>query len=75
MSWPPDQPGAPTRRDFAKLVENVQIGTGIPGGNDAKTSCTRRYKALQDMPPGFGVRSRVYSYRMVGLLLGNSSRL
>ncbi|KAF8962756.1 hypothetical protein BDZ97DRAFT_1092582 [Flammula alnicola] len=54
MSWPPDQPHAPTRRDFAKLVENVQIGTGVPGGNDAKTSCTRRYKALQEMPPGFG---------------------
>ncbi|KAF8199577.1 hypothetical protein BJ912DRAFT_1129641 [Pholiota molesta] len=54
MSWPPDQPTGPTRRDFAKLVENVQIGTGVPGGNDAKTSCTRRYKALQEMPPGFG---------------------
>ncbi|KAF9476684.1 hypothetical protein BDN70DRAFT_934821 [Pholiota conissans] len=54
MSWPPDQPTGPKRRDFAKLVENVQIGTGVPGGNDAKTSCTRRYKALQEMPPGFG---------------------
>jgi len=54
MSWPPDSSQGPTSRDFAKLVENVQIGDGIPGGNDAKTSCTRRYKALQDMPPVFG---------------------
>ncbi|KAF9565221.1 hypothetical protein CPC08DRAFT_684180 [Agrocybe pediades] len=54
MSWPPDSSQGPTSRDFAKLVENVQIGDGVPGGNDAKTSCTRRYKALQDMPPVFG---------------------
>jgi hypothetical protein len=54
MSWPPDAAHPPSSRDFAKLVENVQIGSGVPGGNDAKTSCTRRYKALQDMPPGFG---------------------
>ena len=81
MSWPPDQPGAPTRRDFAKLVENVQIGTGIPGGNDAKTSCTRRYKALQDMPPGFGgevesvfiPHGRASSRQLVQVITGTSS--
>ncbi|KAF8896286.1 hypothetical protein BD779DRAFT_1433228 [Infundibulicybe gibba] len=49
LSWPPDQGQGQTGRDFAKLVEHVQIGTGFPNGNDAKTSCTRRYKALQDM--------------------------
>ncbi|PPQ76479.1 hypothetical protein CVT26_012554 [Gymnopilus dilepis] len=54
MSWPPDPAQGPTSRDFAKLVENVQIESGVPGGNDAKTSCTRRYKALQGMPPVFG---------------------
>ncbi|KAJ3481910.1 hypothetical protein NLJ89_g12174 [Agrocybe chaxingu] len=54
LSWPPDSAQGPTSRDFAKLVENVQIGTGVPGGNDAKTSCTRRYKALQDVPQVFG---------------------
>lgn len=54
ISWPPDPSQGPTSRDFAKLVENVQIGREVPGGNDAKTSCTRRYRALQDMPPVFG---------------------
>ncbi|KAJ7170624.1 hypothetical protein C8R43DRAFT_980267 [Mycena crocata] len=50
ISWPPDQGQGPTGRDFAKLVEDVQIGPGAPSGNEAKTSCTRRYKALQTMP-------------------------
>ncbi|KAF8656860.1 hypothetical protein AX16_002407 [Volvariella volvacea WC 439] len=54
LSWPPDQGQGPTGRDFAKLVENVQIGTGIANGSDAKTSCTRRYKALQNLPPVLG---------------------
>ncbi|KAF9468130.1 hypothetical protein BDZ94DRAFT_844721 [Collybia nuda] len=48
MSWPPDQGHGPTGRDFAQLVENAQIGTS--DANDAKTSCTRRYKALQNTP-------------------------
>jgi hypothetical protein len=50
MSWPPDHqmPGKdPTGRDFARLVENIRIGTSGPNGNDAKTSCTRRYKSQQ----------------------------
>nr|GAT60800.1 predicted protein [Mycena chlorophos] len=52
ISWPPDQePRAPAARDFAKLVEDVQIGPDASGRNEdatpAKTSCTRRYKATQ----------------------------
>jgi hypothetical protein len=50
MSWPPDSSASgktPSGRDFAKLVENVRIGTNGPNANDAKTSCTRRYKAQQ----------------------------
>ncbi|KAJ7227138.1 hypothetical protein GGX14DRAFT_548057 [Mycena pura] len=52
ISWPPDQGQGhrPTGRDFAQLVEDVQIGPGAPSGNEAKTSCTRRYKALQTLP-------------------------
>ncbi|KAJ7475802.1 hypothetical protein FB451DRAFT_1244826 [Mycena latifolia] len=50
ISWPPDQGQGPAGRDFAKLVEDVEIGPGAPSGNEAKTSCTRRYKALQTMP-------------------------
>jgi hypothetical protein len=49
LNWPPDQGQGPTGRDFAKLVEDVQIGTGVSSGNDAKTSCTRRYRATQNM--------------------------
>ncbi|KAJ6513330.1 hypothetical protein C8R45DRAFT_963273 [Mycena sanguinolenta] len=49
ISWPPDQGQGPLGRDFAKLVEDVQIGPGA-SGNEAKTSCTRRFKALQSMP-------------------------
>ncbi|KAF9521679.1 hypothetical protein CPB83DRAFT_778335 [Crepidotus variabilis] len=54
LSWPPDSAHGPNSRDIAKLVENVQISAGVPGGSDAKTSCTRRYKASQDMPTVFG---------------------
>ncbi|CCM04305.1 uncharacterized protein FIBRA_06476 [Fibroporia radiculosa] len=57
MSWPPEQhePGSPTARDFAKLAQDVQITSASSGGTDAKTSCTRRYKAHQNM--NFGVDS------------------
>jgi len=54
ITWPPDSAHSPSSGDFAKLAENVQISAGVPGGSDAKTSCTRRYKALQDMPAVFG---------------------
>ncbi|KAF7312311.1 hypothetical protein MIND_00244100 [Mycena indigotica] len=59
ISWPPDQgTQSPVGRDFAKLVEDVQIGPGVAPGNEARTSCTRRYKALQPMP---GVAGEVES--------------
>lgn len=47
LSWPPDQASgsSPAARDFARLAENVQMNTNA---TDAKTSCTRRYKSLQD---------------------------
>jgi hypothetical protein len=56
MTWPPDQGQGqgPTGRDFAKSVVNVQIGTGVQAGNDAKTSCTRRYRSQQNMPSVLG---------------------
>ncbi|KAL0954809.1 hypothetical protein HGRIS_003755 [Hohenbuehelia grisea] len=54
ISWPPDQGQGPTGRDFSRLVENVQIGSGLPNSNDAKTSCTRRYKATQDIATASG---------------------
>lgn len=53
LSWPPDQGQGtqhPNGQDFAHLVENAQIGSSSQDHNDAKTSCTRRYKALQSMP-------------------------
>ncbi|KAJ7707764.1 hypothetical protein B0H17DRAFT_1033903 [Mycena rosella] len=54
ISWPPDQGHGPAGRDFAKIVEDMQIGRAPTGheakANEAKTSCTRRYKALQTMP-------------------------
>ena len=49
MTWPPDQGQG---RDYAKLVEAVNIRSGGQPGDDAKTSCTRRYKAMQNMPMG-----------------------
>jgi len=52
MSWPPDgSTDGPTSRDFAKLAEEVQIDN-TTHGSDAKTSCTRRYKALQPIYMG-----------------------
>jgi len=49
MTWPPDQVQG---RDYAKLVESVNIRSGEPSRDDARTSCTRRFKALQNMPMG-----------------------
>jgi hypothetical protein len=54
MSWPPDSGQGPNSTDFAKLVENVHIGADVSVGNDAKTSCTRRYKSSQSVPQVFG---------------------
>lgn len=52
LSWPPDpsQLAEGGAQGFAKLVETVNMATGLNGANDAKTSCTRRFKALHDIP-------------------------
>ncbi|TFK47861.1 hypothetical protein OE88DRAFT_753790 [Heliocybe sulcata] len=52
ISWPPEpaggQPDGVASKDFVRLAEEVQLGEGPGNGaSDAKTSCTRRYKALQ----------------------------
>ncbi|KZT07627.1 uncharacterized protein LAESUDRAFT_677413 [Laetiporus sulphureus 93-53] len=54
MSWPPEQQdhGGPTSKDFARLAQDVKISDAV-SSVDAKTSCTRRYKAQQIMH--FGV--------------------
>lgn len=49
LSWPPCA-SEEIEHEFAKLVETVNMDMGAPGSSDAKTSCTRRYKALQDTP-------------------------
>ncbi|KAH6913036.1 hypothetical protein BKA70DRAFT_1261695, partial [Coprinopsis sp. MPI-PUGE-AT-0042] len=48
LSWPPGplQSTEATGHDFAKLVEDVTMDLGSQ--TDAKTTCTRRYKALHD---------------------------
>ncbi|KAI0330225.1 hypothetical protein GY45DRAFT_1323948 [Cubamyces sp. BRFM 1775] len=58
LSWPHERPGEPTSKDFARLAEDVQISSS---GTDAKTSCTRRYKACQMMDFGMGDRREVES--------------
>ncbi|GJE96612.1 hypothetical protein PsYK624_128110 [Phanerochaete sordida] len=53
-SWPPERQtvqGGPEAKDFAKLAAEVSIGNAA-NATDAKTSCTRRYKAHQTMPYG-----------------------
>ncbi|KAL6302350.1 hypothetical protein BKA93DRAFT_736867 [Sparassis latifolia] len=62
MSWPPDQnQGGPTAKDFARLAQDVQISNAISSGTDAKTNCTRRYKALQVMQCGMDGNREVES--------------
>ncbi|KAI0749586.1 hypothetical protein C8Q80DRAFT_1101876 [Daedaleopsis nitida] len=58
LSWPPERPGEPTSKDFARLAEDVQISSS---GTDAKTSCTRRYKACQVMDFSMGDKREVES--------------
>ncbi|EKM58216.1 uncharacterized protein PHACADRAFT_182583 [Phanerochaete carnosa HHB-10118-sp] len=53
-SWPPERQqvqGGPDAKDFAKLAGQVSIGN-TSNATDAKTSCTRRYKAQQSMSYG-----------------------
>jgi hypothetical protein len=57
LSWPPDPShlAEVSAVDLAKLVETVNMGTALSGvSNDAKTSCTRRYKALKQDTPTSG---------------------
>lgn len=56
LSWPPDPShlAEVSAVDLAKLVDTVNMGTALSGANDAKTSCTRRYKALKRDIPTFG---------------------
>lgn len=56
VSWPPDRDEAPLARDFAKLSADVQIRGDVPGANDAKTACTRRYKAASTIQTSDGFR-------------------
>lgn len=52
FSWPPDtrnQVRGPFAKDFAQLAADVNINNNSGGGTDAKTSCTRRFKAMQKM--------------------------
>ncbi|KAI0822467.1 hypothetical protein BC628DRAFT_1327012 [Trametes gibbosa] len=58
LSWPAERPGEPTSKDFARLAEDVHISST---GTDAKTSCTRRYKACQIMDFGMGDKQEVES--------------
>ncbi|KAI0001494.1 hypothetical protein BJV74DRAFT_819002 [Russula compacta] len=62
MSWPPDRGQPPLARDFAKLSGDVQIRGNAAGANDAKTTCTRRYKATSTIqtPDGFRDVESVY---------------
>ncbi|KAI0635659.1 hypothetical protein C8Q77DRAFT_1216264 [Trametes polyzona] len=58
LSWPPERNGASTLKDFARLAEDVHISSS---GTDAKTSCTRRFKACQIMDFGMGDKQEVES--------------
>lgn len=52
FSWPADRQqvqGGPVAKDFARLAAEVSIGNT---SSEAKTSCTRRYKAQQTMQFG-----------------------
>jgi len=62
LSWPPDRDQAPSARDFAKLCGDVQIRNEAVIANDAKTTCTRRYKATSSIqtPDGFRDVESVY---------------
>ncbi|KAH9002906.1 hypothetical protein EDB86DRAFT_3073405 [Lactarius hatsudake] len=56
LSWPPDRDQPPLARDFAKLSGDVQIRGDSAGSSDAKTTCTRRYKASSTIQTSDGYR-------------------
>jgi hypothetical protein len=62
LSWPPDREQAPSARDLAKLSGDVHIRGDAAGASDAKTTCTRRYKATSTIqtPDGFRDVESVY---------------
>ena len=53
LSWPPDSDHLPLARDFARLSGDVKISAG---SIDAKTTCTRRYKACSTIQTSDGFR-------------------
>ncbi|KAH8117744.1 hypothetical protein DFH11DRAFT_1850561 [Phellopilus nigrolimitatus] len=67
LSWPPEasflqgQYTRPAAQDLARLAQHIQIGYSLCGGgeSDARTSCTRRYKSVQnvDVPTTEGTES------------------
>ena len=69
LSWPPDRDQAPLARDFAKLSADVQIRSDGPGTSDAKTTCTRRYKATSTIQTSGGFRDVESVYIPHGKLL------
>ncbi|KAI0303815.1 hypothetical protein B0F90DRAFT_1329070 [Multifurca ochricompacta] len=56
LSWPPDRDQMPLARDFAKLCGDIQIRGDAAGASDAKTTCTRRYKASSTIQSSDGFR-------------------
>ncbi|KAI9512050.1 hypothetical protein F5148DRAFT_123837 [Russula earlei] len=62
LSWPPDHDQAPSARDLAKLCGDDQIRSDAVITSDAKTTCTRRYKASSTIqtPDGFRDVESVY---------------
>ncbi|VDB88418.1 unnamed protein product [Peniophora sp. CBMAI 1063] len=47
LSWPPEQPHAPTATEYARLAEGVNLSRDAPASSAAKTTCTRRFKARE----------------------------
>lgn len=64
VTWPPDptqSTTAPSSKDFAKLAEDIEINSATTSSTDAKTSCTRRYRATQLMDFGIDGEKEVES--------------
>ena len=56
LSWPPDRDQPPLARDFAKLSGDVKTCGDSAGYSNAKTTCTRRYKASSTIQTSDGFR-------------------
>ena len=57
LSWPPDREQPPLAQDFAKLSGDYQIRGDSALSSDAKTTCTRRYKASFTIRTSDGFRA------------------